>query len=280
MKWLTLHPMKRGFHGDPGFGFGRQGGILSGSKAPTLPITNERLARIDGARIAILSLVSTILLFFAAEVVGSLLVSLLPMRNHDSVTVQFVYGLLADALMLGGIYGMLRLFGWNLATIGLKSPKVRHIFLGALTTIPYYLFLLATVLIIGIVIPSFNTQQKQELGFDSITSGLSLILTFLSLVILPPIVEEIAMRGFLYTGLRKWLPKVVSALVVSALFGAAHLAEGGSTGPLWIGAIDTFTLSLFLVFLRELTGNLWAGITLHTVKNLVAFIPFLLQRIH
>ena len=88
------------------------------------------------------------------------------------------------------------------------------------------------------------------------------------------------MRGFLYTGLRQWLPKVLAALVVSGLFGAAHLAEGGDGAPLWIGAIDTFTLSLVMVFLREKTGNLWAGITLHTVKNAVAFVFVFLLGLH
>jgi len=146
--------------------------------------------------------------------------------------------------------------------------------MGAATAGPYYVFLLLVVVVLSASIPSLNVMQKQELGFDSITNGFLLSLTFVSLVVLPPIVEEIAMRGFLYTGLRKWLPKVVSALIVSGLFGAAHLAEGGSAGPLWIGAIDTFTLSLFLVSLREVTGNLWAGITLHAVKNLIAFVPF------
>jgi membrane protease YdiL (CAAX protease family) len=48
--------------------------------------------------------------------------------------------------------------------------------------------------------------------------------------------------------------------------------EGGAAGPLWIGAVDTFTLSLVLVSLREITGNLWAGISLHAAKNGIAFI--------
>jgi len=92
-----------------------------------------------------------------------------------------------------------------------------------------------------------------------------------SLVVLPPLAEETAMRGFLYTGLKRLFPWTVSGMLVSLLFGAAHLAEGGASGPLWIGAIDTFTLSLVLVFLREKTGNLWAGVALHATKNFVAF---------
>jgi len=49
------------------------------------------------------------------------------------------------------------------------------------------------------------------------------------------------------------------------------LPEGGAAGPLYIAALDTFILSLVLIYLREKTGSLWASITLHAVKNGVAF---------
>ena len=55
------------------------------------------------------------------------------------------------------------------------------------------------------------------------------------------------------------------------LFAVAHLPEGGSDGPLYIAAIDTFVLSLFLVGLRERTRGIWAGMVLHASKNFIAF---------
>ena len=36
--------------------------------------------------------------------------------------------------------------------------------------------------------------------------------------------------------------------------------------------LDTFILSLVLIYLREKTGGLWASITLHAFKNGVAFV--------
>jgi membrane protease YdiL (CAAX protease family) len=56
------------------------------------------------------------------------------------------------------------------------------------------------------------------------------------------------------------------------VFGLPHLAQGGDAGPLWIAFIDTFILSMVLVWLREQTGNLWAGIVLHAIKNGIAFV--------
>ena len=248
-------------------------------------------ASLSGMKYALLGICATLFLFFSAELIGSLLISLIPASRHmssqaannwlnNSIGAQFLYSLLADGIMLVGVVAMLKFFRWNWSAIGMKTPSFRHIALGAITVVPYYVYLFIVVQILSALIPSLNVSQKQEIGFDNVNGGISLALAFVSLVIIPPLVEEIIMRGFLYSSLRKWLPKVVSALLVSALFGAAHLAEGGQSGPLWIGAIDTFTLSLFLVSLREITGSLWAGITLHAVKNGVAFLTIFLTKVH
>ncbi len=262
------------------------------SKDSSKPAAAALKRPLHGARIAGLALGATVVLFFAAQIIGGLIVGIIPVVYHwfggqggswlkdGSVAVQFAYGLLADGLIIGGVMLLLKWFRWRPETIGLKVPKAQHILFGVLAAVPYYVLFIAVVAIVGVLIPSLNISQKQELGFDSVHGQLSLILTFVGLVVVPPLAEEIAMRGFLYTGLRQWMPKIVAALIVSGLFGAAHLAEGGDAGPLWVGAIDTFMLSLVLVFLREKTGNLWAGITLHAIKNGVAFVSLYILALH
>lgn len=245
------------------------------------PIAQKR--QLDGWMLGLFALIATIVIFFSSQTLGAVLVNLIPMANHwsaaetnvwltNSTEAQFAYGLIADGLLVLGVAMMLRWFHWSWAQIGIKKPAVKHLAIGFLAAIPYYLLYVAIALGLSALIPSLNLNQKQDIGFDSVHGVLSLVLTFASLVIFPPLAEEITMRGFLYTGLKKWMPTVVAAVAVSALFGAAHLTEGGDAGPLWIGAIDTFTLSLVLVFLREKTGNLWAGIVLHATKNCVAFV--------
>ena len=81
------------------------------------------------------------------------------------------------------------------------------------------------------------------------------------------------MRGYLYTGLRKRWSFVVAGLATSILFGAAHLLTGYS-GLLWAAAVDTFVLSIFLVYLREKTGALYAGMGLHALNNVLAFLVY------
>jgi membrane protease YdiL (CAAX protease family) len=229
------------------------------------------------------SLLSVAVIYFATQIIAGLIIYIYPWSHkwttaqtnawlNTSVLAQFFYILFAEALTMLALLFMLRFFKWTWRTIGLTTPKVRHILLGVLAVIPYFLVYLLIVTAVTHFYPSLNIDQKQEIGFDTTKGTLQLVLVFISLVVLPPLVEEIMMRGFLYSGVRKMFGRVVSALIVSALFGIAHLAEGGAAGPLWIGALDTFALSLVLVSLREITGNLWAGITLHAVKNGIAFI--------
>lgn len=242
-----------------------------------------------GWLVALYVLVATTVVFFASQLAAGVAIGMYPAFKHwtqaqtndwivHSVSAQFVADLLAYSLFIAAIWQLMRWMHWKWQDIGLRRPQLKHLVFGLLATVPYYLLYFVAIALVSVLIPSLNLQQKQDIGFQSVRGVTELVLTFVSLAVIPPVAEEIAMRGFLYTGLRKWLPKIIAALVVSALFGAAHLSEGGSAGPLWIGAIDTFTLSLVLVFLREKTGNLWAGIVLHAAKNSVAFALLFLVR--
>src|SRR5690606_18538260 len=119
--------------------------------------------------------------------------------------------------------------------------------------------------------PSIDFEQNQQIGFETAKTAAQLALVFVSLVVIPPIVEEILFRGFLYKGLRTKWPKWLSTLVVSVLFAIAHLQFGSGAPLLWVAAIDTFALSLVLVYLREKTNGLSAPILLHAFKNAIAF---------
>lgn len=233
--------------------------------------------------VAVMATFAIVVLFFGAQTLGSILISLIPAAQHwshaqaddwltNSIGAQFAFVAISDGLVLAGIAWLLHLFHWHWHDIGIKWPRLWHIAVGFAAVVPYYIAYIMLVMGLKAFIPALNIDQKQQIGFNTVHGAVPLLMTFVSLVVIPPIVEEVAMRGFLYTGLRKWLPRIVAALAVSALFGAAHLMEGGAAGPLWIGAIDTFTLSLVLVSLREMTGNLWAGISLHAAKNGIAFI--------
>ena len=120
--------------------------------------------------------------------------------------------------------------------------------------------------------PSLNVHQKQQLGFQDASGGLKLALTFVSLCVLPPLVEETVFRGFMFTTLRGKLKFVWAALITSLIFASAHLEFGSGQPLLWVAALDTFTLSMVLCYLRQKTDSLWPGILLHSLKNCIAFV--------
>lgn len=242
-----------------------------------------KVAPLGGARAAGLSLLATAGIYALAPVIaGTALFTALGAGGQtfeqikhtvaNSISAQFVYMVIAQAVTIAFIIGLLKLFRWNWQTIGLTKPRWFHPLVGLAAVVPYFALYVLMAQVVSMLVPGFDISQSQEIGFNNPTGSGQLAMTFISLVMLPPLVEEITMRGFLYTGLRKWLPRIAAALTVSVLFGAAHLSEGGAAGPLWVGALDTAILSMVLIGLREWTGNLWAGIVLHMTKNFIAFL--------
>lgn len=231
---------------------------------------------------ALVGVVLAVLIFFVAQLISGVLLSYYRYPRHwtnaqllnwlnNSINAQFLFILIAESLIVLGVYLFVRRYKDGLRTIGIRRPRWSDPLYG-LMGLPIYLGIyLVAYVIIKHLVPGLNVNEKQQLGFNNISGAREMILTFISLVILPPIGEEILFRGFLYSSLKKNLPIVVAVLGTCAIFAIGHLPEGGSAGPLYIAAIDTFVLSLVLIYLREKTGGLWASMTLHGLKNCIAF---------
>lgn len=194
-------------------------------------------------------------------------------KIESSTVVQFLYTLIAQGVILYIIWIFIksRKVSWSKIGLG-RKPKVKDIAPALIVFVTYFAVLVVGTAILQGFVPAIDVDQKQQLGFDSATLPGQLILVFISLVILPPFVEEIMVRGFLYTGFRAKFTKIISAIAASLVFGIAHLQLGSSAPPLWIAAFDTMILSLFLIYLRERTGALWAGMLVHFMKNGLAFL--------
>ncbi len=212
-------------------------------------------------------------LYFIAPIIGSILLS--PLAGgfiSDATTTQFLFILIVELITVSALVYFLRKNKSSLADIGLGKPKPKHVAIG-LAVYPLYFLAFVAVVVIGTqLLPGLDVDQEQQLGFDNVKGIVALALTFVSLVILPPFVEELTVRGMLFTSLRSKLSLVGATLLTSASFAAAHLPAGGAAGPLYIAAIDTFVLSIVLCYVREKTGSLWPCITLHALKNGIAYI--------
>lgn len=112
-------------------------------------------------------------------------------------------------------------------------------------------------------IPGFDASAEQNLGFDPYLMHWDLLAAFVALVIMPPIAEETIYRGWLYGMLRSRWGWLVSSLVVSLLFGFLH----GQPNAM----VVAFVLGFLACGLRELTGNVYASIFMHMLKNGLAF---------
>lgn len=225
----------------------------------------------------------TLAIYFTAQFLGALIVYAIPLlRGWDSkqltnwtdnsVGGQFALIAVIEALTLWFLFVFLKRRGASFKTIGLKRrPKwldAGYVLLGFGV---YFVGYAVLISVVKSAVPHLDLNQQQQIGFSN-AAGVALVPVFISLVLLPPLVEELLVRGFLYSGLKKGLPKVWAVLGTSVLFAIAHLQAGSGAPLLWVAAIDTFTLSLVLIYLREKTGSLWASIGLHMLKNGVAFL--------
>jgi membrane protease YdiL (CAAX protease family) len=224
---------------------------------------------------------TTVLIFIVSQIFAAIIVELIFALIHggstptnlldQSAIAQFSYILLAEGGALWLVLKIIRRQGLKLAQIGLgRRPLGSDIIKGLLGFAVFFLFLIGVNGLLSFFFPEIN-NEKQDVGFNNLQSNLDQALALIALVILPPIGEETLVRGYLYSGLRASMRFLPAMIITSLLFGLAHLQLGSGTAVLWAAGIDTFVLSVILVYLRESTGALYAGMLVHAMNNLIAF---------
>jgi membrane protease YdiL (CAAX protease family) len=233
---------------------------------------------------ALFLVLATIIIFFVSQIIGVFIVYgflLLLGFSSEEIEVlvtensgwQFFAILIISLVTLGVLWTAHKLNKLNfLKIVSLdRRPKLKDFGISLLTYVFYFITLIIVVGVVSWLIPAIDVDQAQQIGFES-ASGYELIFVFLTLVIIPPLLEEILFRGFLFkrlNGLIKFWP---SAVITSIIFALAHTEFLGDNPLNWIAAIDTFILSFFLIFLLHKTGSLWPSIFLHGIKNSIAFV--------
>jgi hypothetical protein len=144
-----------------------------------------------------------------------------------------------------------------------RLPSWMDILLAPAAGVFYIICSIALLAFVKAYVPEIDLDQVQETGFSNLNSQYELILAFITLIIIAPVFEEVLFRGYLYGKLRKAVPIWLAILIVSVVFAVVH--------GQWNVALDVFVLSIVLCILREMTGNIWAGILLHMCKNGLAF---------
>jgi membrane protease YdiL (CAAX protease family) len=237
---------------------------------------------------AFLLVIGTIILFFLGQVIGVyIIIGLLFLFGYDfsqiqslltnNPALQFLTILTVEIITLGILWRVHRMIKQPfLVSVGLKNwPNFSSFGYSVLVYVVYFISLITAVALFSGIIPALDINQSQQIGFDGVQGG-QLVFVFLTLVILPPIAEEIIFRGFLFQRLKRLITLYPAAIITSIIFALAHTEFLGDNPLNWIAAIDTFILSFFLIYLLQKTKSLWSSIFLHGIKNCIAFVALFL----
>lgn len=189
-----------------------------------------------------------------------LLSSKFVISNIGDVTIGAIIYLVMLAMLIGLPLVMMHR-RTTLKDLGLGRLIVWRDYLLAAGGLVVYFALAMVVMNLAKFLPWVDLAQKQEVGIVDPSNG-ELILVFLLFAVVAPIVEEVIFRGFLFHHIRKSMPFWLTAIIVSVLFGAAHMQ--------WNVGINVFVMSLVMCWAREYSGTIWPGIVMHMLKNAIA----------
>ena len=141
--------------------------------------------------------------------------------------------------------------------IGIRKVKPKEVGLLFL----YGAVFCAAISFILVLIPfpeSWLAEYEEE---SSVLFDIPAWQTFLSSVIMAPLVEETVFRGLIYRSLSRGIPRAVAMVLVSVLFGYLH---GTVYWMIYAGV-----LGLFLVWIYEKFNSTLASMAVHCGFNLV-----------
>jgi uncharacterized protein len=224
----------------------------------------------------------TLVIFLFSQIVIGILLGILMFalgqgtELFERITESNIQNFLLIALMVVlqfvAIYFVVRrLMRRSLKSIGLVKPVGADIARAALGWGIYMFAVIVAMVFLNILDTGIDLEQEQQIDFQPTPDLLERGVVFLSLVAAPAFIEEVLMRGFLFLNLRRRLNFLQSTLIVSVLFGLAHLQFGTGEPLLWVAFVDTFVLSLILCGLTEKYKTLWPAIFAHAMKNSIAF---------
>lgn len=223
------------------------------------------------------------IIFFASQILAIMVVSLYPAVQNwtgtqsqawltNSISSKFAYVLLAEVAAVSAVLWLAKLAGIARSRLGLIKPKISDAGWAFVGYGLYFLCFLAVSIIAKWLVPGLDFEQEQQNGFENAQTTFELLATFAALAVLVPLGEEVMFRGFLFSSLRAKYQFKTAAIVTSIIFGIAHLQFGTSAPLLWVAALDTFILSMFLCKLREEEQSVWPAVFLHAIKNSLAFV--------
>lgn len=244
------------------------------AKSTSLSSRKSSLADVPWGPIAAILVAG--LAFFGADAVAFLLFSGTAMILEDvgfEAASSLVSG--GNTMLMFGMYLLstisaavaivlyVRYKGGGFAALGFRrfkpSTALLVVFLGI---VGYYIGAGLLLFLVEILPTGIDTQTQQDIPFAP-AGNVELLATFIAIVLLAPIVEELLFRGFLLPALNKVMRLPFAIVAVSILFAVLH------PPIMTMLAIGVFSVFLCLAYVK--TGSLWPAILLHSTQNLIAF---------
>lgn len=251
---------------------------LEGSSTSTKPTNNSsrKSLLVDVPWGPVAALLVAGLAFFGTDLIAFLFFSGVAMVVEDvgfeaasalvaggSTMLLFGMYLLASVLAVVSILLYVRYKGGSFATLGFRrfkpSVALLVVFLGI---VGYYIGAGLLLFLVEVLPTGIDTQTQQDVPFAP-SGNVELLATFIAIVLLAPIVEEMFFRGFLLPALNKVMRLPFAIAAVSILFAVLH------PPIMTMLAIGVFSVFLCLAYVK--TGSLWPAILLHATQNLIAF---------
>lgn len=214
----------------------------------------------------------TLLLFMAvAYVVPSI-------KSIDAAVYSTVFAAVSYSLALIGAVGvpyLLRRRPTSVTTLGLQRLLGwSDIGVGLLALLPYYILAGALLWLAILIFPGLDASQAQAIPYQNLSRQYEYLAAFFALVVLAPFAEEALFRGYFLGKLEQVINKWWAVFIVAGIFALLHLPGAVTEHGLslqWAVMIDVLGLGVVLGVLRIFTGSIWAGVLLHTFKNMIAF---------
>ncbi len=180
-------------------------------------------------------------------------------RNPDFMETKMFFFLIADFLLLG-IFVLDIVFKKKKLSKELYLVKFRPA-----VVIPLLLMGVGFSLLLNQLVSVIPFPESWMLAYENSVIPMNpdnCVFTVIFAIIVAPIVEEVVFRALAYTKLKRAMPAVVAAVLLSVVFGLIH-------GSL-IQMVTIPFLGLVLVWVLERTKSLFAAILYHSVFNATA----------
>ena len=131
--------------------------------------------------------------------------------------------------------------------------------------LPILILALSLNVIVSVAVNYFPWPQAwMEAYLESSAPLDGSLMSWLTAVVMAPILEEIVFRGLIYTRLKKGMPTVVAAVLAALVFGLMH----GTI--IWV--IYAFVTGLVMIWIFEKYQSLAANIIFHLAFNAMGLI--------